>query len=189
MFLSKKNFFCSLFSLLLSGMKSGNKLLQRWLPDRRSATTILPCATRERMTRKKDHPKSLGPVSRESPLERLERNQITRESRAIPGIVVTNLTAGIHDLSSTRSHVTNAVELFSSKAAECVMNTSCIFHLSRLCESEHSKLQYHDAPHYIFGTGGYTSGAVRPLFRTFSSIIPIMTAQWHVIYMLISCPY
>jgi glutamyl/glutaminyl-tRNA synthetase len=74
---SKRDWYVLFFQLLpdrylmsLTGMRNGNKLLQRWLPDRRNATIILRCAMRERM-RRRDHPKRLGLVSKESSLGRV----------------------------------------------------------------------------------------------------------------------
>ena len=79
---SSSCFGCSLFTTtVLTGTKSGNKSRQRWPPDRRNATTILPCATRERMTKRKDHLRRPGRVSRGSPLGRVKPSRIIRASR------------------------------------------------------------------------------------------------------------
>lgn len=110
---SKKEWYDCLFQLLsardllLTGMKNGSKSLLPWLPDRRNVTIILPCAMRET---RRDHPRRLDQVSKESPLERVNRNQTIRASRAIyRGLLLIISTAfiGIYNLSGIRPRVPN----------------------------------------------------------------------------------
>ena len=99
--------------LTWTGMKSGNKSLLRWLLDRRNATTILPCATREGMIRRKDRPKRPGQASRESPLGRVKRNRTARASRAICRRLYVPIAYELNyvRLSGARSHVPNSIAL------------------------------------------------------------------------------
>ena len=114
------NFFLQVYDYCLTGMKSGNKSQQRWLPDRRNVTTILPCAMRERMTRRKGHhPRRPDPVSRERFMGRVNRNRTIRASRAVYRRLYSPL--GI-----ILMLVHQILGLFSSKAAECVIGKTLL---------------------------------------------------------------
>jgi hypothetical protein len=101
----------SIFMTTVKGVKSGNKLQQRWLPDRRNVTTILPCAMRGRMTRRRDHPRRPGPVSRERFMGRVNRNHTIRASKAIYRrfcsllVIISTCFVGIHNLAGACSNI------------------------------------------------------------------------------------